>query len=129
VSGTKESTCGGHSGVGEELRALVLTALDRIGPVLDRIRDEQAAPGRPSEATCAVCPVCAVLAALHGERPELAARLAEQATGLLTVLRAALEEGAPAPADPPPSRAQPSPGHPAARRVEHIRVDRPAHRC
>jgi hypothetical protein len=40
-----------------------------------------------------VCPVCAVITVLRGERSELAARLAEQATGLLAVLRAAIAEG------------------------------------
>jgi hypothetical protein len=119
VTATEQESCGGHPGIGEELRALVLTALDRIGPVLDRIRDEQSAPGRPSDGTCAVCPVCAVIAALRGERPELATRLAEQAAGLLAVLRAALEEGAPAPADAPAESAPPS-----GRRVQHIKVDR-----
>jgi hypothetical protein len=115
----QESTCAGHPGIGEELSALVLAALDRIGPVLDRFREEQAPPGRLSEGTCAFCPVCAVLAALRGERPELAARLAEQAAGLVAVLRAALEEGAPAAADQQAESAPPS-----GRRVQHIRVDR-----
>ncbi|OLT09964.1 hypothetical protein BJF78_29675 [Pseudonocardia sp. CNS-139] len=118
MTATAEETCGRHDTLGEELRALVLTALDRVGPVLDRLREEPATPGRGS---CAACPVCAVLAALRGERPELAVRLAEQAAGLLAVLRAALDDEAPAPADPPPPA--------AARRVQHIHVDRPASRC
>jgi hypothetical protein len=115
-----QETCGEHGALGDELRATVLAAIDRIGPVLDRMRAEPAAPpGRPAP-TCASCPVCAVIAALRGERPELAARLAEHAAGLLAVLRAALDEGAPAPAGPPPA----SP--PAAgRRVQHIYIDRP----
>ena len=125
-----ETTCGAHAGLGEELRALVLTAIDRIGPALDRLRDEASdSPARPTGSTCAVCPVCAVIAALRGERPELALRLAEQAAGLLAALRAALEEGGPAGAPeagpPPPEEAPSQP----ARRVQHIRVDRPARRC
>jgi hypothetical protein len=113
-------TCGQHGAPAEELRTLVLAAIDRIGPVLDRMRTEPA-DAAPTASTCAVCPVCAVIAALRGERPELAARLAEQAAGLLTVLRAALEESGPAPAAPPTAD-----GGSGTRRVQHIRVDRPA---
>jgi hypothetical protein len=65
--------------------------------------------------------VCAVLAALRGERTELSIRLAEHASGLLAVLRAALEEGDPAgsrsPAPPPPTS-------PSGRTVQHIPVVR-----
>jgi hypothetical protein len=118
----RETSCGGHAGLSDELRALALTSIDRIAPVLDRMRDEAAPPqgARPAP-SCALCPVCAVISALRGERPELAARLAEQAAGLLAVLRAALEEGegAPAPAEPSSETAPP-----AGRRVQHIRVDR-----
>jgi hypothetical protein len=107
--------CGGHEGIGEDLRTLALAALDRIDPVLDRLRAE---PATEAPETCASCPVCAVIAALRGERPELAVRLAEHGAGLVAVLRTALQEGAAAPAatdltDPPP-----------ARRVQRIRVDR-----
>jgi hypothetical protein len=115
-----QSTCDGHAGLGDELRALALAAIDRIGPVLDRMRDDPPRPqGGQTPSTCAVCPVCAVLAALRGERPELAGRLAEQATGLLAVLRAAIEEGTPPPAEPPRETAPP-----AGRRVQRIRVER-----
>jgi hypothetical protein len=122
--------CDGHEGVGEELRVLALTALDRIDPVLDRLCAEpgsaepgsaepgSAEPGSEAPGTCASCPVCAVIAALRGERPELVVRLAEHAAGLVSVLRAALDEGGTAPAaahvaDPPP-----------ARRVQRITVER-----
>lgn len=112
---TAPEGCGGHEGIGEDLRTLALAALDRIDPVLDRLRAE---PVSEAAETCASCPVCAVIAALRGERPELAVRLAEHAAGLVAVLRTALEEGAAAPAtkdvtDPPP-----------ARRVQRIRVER-----
>jgi hypothetical protein len=122
ADGTGRDACGEHGALGDELRALVLAAMDRIGPVLDRVRTEPAgSPGQPAASACAVCPVCAVIAALRGERPELAARLAEQAAGLLAVLRAALEEDPPAPAGPPPESTPSS-----SRRVQHIHVDRPA---
>lgn len=101
------TSCSGHNGLSSELRAVVLLALERLAPVLER------AGAEPSDgpSSCASCPVCAVLAALRGERPELAVRLAEQATGLVTALRAALEEEA------APSRAP-------ARPVQHIHVVR-----
>lgn len=91
--------CDAHPGASAELRALARTALDRIEPVLDRLRIEPPTPV-PAE-TCAACPLCALLAVLRGERPELVQRLAEQLGGLVTVLRAALEESA---APEPPQR-------------------------
>ncbi len=107
--------CGGHAGLPGELRAVVLLALERIGPLLERVATEPST----GPSSCVNCPVCAVLAALRGERPELAVRLAEQASGLIEVLRAALDEGNPG-APPPP------PGPPAAptRTVQYIRIDR-----
>ena len=74
--------CAAHAGASAELRALARTALDRIEPVLDRLRIEPPTP--MSAETCAVCPLCALMAALRGERPELVQRLAEQLGGLVT---------------------------------------------
>jgi hypothetical protein len=115
---TAAGGCGGHAVIGEEFRVLALTALDRIDPVLDRLRREPADDDAPE--TCASCPVCAVIAALRGERPELAVRLAEHAAGLVAVLRAALEEGAPAPT------AEDANDRPPPRRVQRITVERQA---
>jgi hypothetical protein len=115
VSGT--GGCGDHSGLSAELRAFALSALDRVEPLLERLRVEPA--GRTPE-TCASCPVCALLAALRGDHPELAGRLATHAAGLVAVLRTALEEGAPASAGAPPD---PGPAEPD-RRVQHIPIDR-----
>jgi hypothetical protein len=112
--------CGGHAGLPGELRALVLLALDRIAPLLERVGSEPVS----GAATCANCPVCAVLAALRGERPELAVRLAEQASGLLAVLRTALEEGDPGP-HPEPAAPPPPPARPVQRiHVERVRSPR-----
>lgn len=119
-----------HASLATELRAVLLLAAERLGPLLDRARDGSA----PAD-TCGVCPVCAVLALLRGERSEMAVRLADQAAGLLTVLRTALAEGDPSAwstwstwsagsARPAwaPSAQQPG----SERRVQHIPVDRPA---
>jgi hypothetical protein len=92
------TACGGHSRLSGELRAVVLLALERFAPVLERVGAEPAT----GPSSCASCPVCALLAALRGERPELAVRFAEHATGLVTALRAVLEEDvAPAPSPAP----------------------------
>ncbi|TWF74135.1 hypothetical protein FHX44_1114 [Pseudonocardia hierapolitana] len=112
---TAADGCGGHEGIGEDLRVLALAALERLDPVLDRLRAE---PESDPPETCASCPICAVIAALRGERPELAVRLAEHATGLVAVLRAALEAGGPAPAAADVTE------RPPARRVQRIRVER-----
>jgi hypothetical protein len=115
---TAADGCGSHGVIGEEFRVLALTALDRIDPVLDRLRSEPADDGAPQ--MCASCPVCAVIAALRGERPELAVRLAEHAAGLVAVLRAALDEGARVPA------ADDATDRPPPRRVQRITVERQA---
>jgi hypothetical protein len=115
---TAADGCGGHEGIGEDLRVLAMAALDRIDPVLDRLRTAGGEPVSDASDTCASCPICAVIAALRGERPELAVRLAEHAAGLVAVLRTALEEGAPAPA------AADAAERPPARRVQRIRVER-----
>lgn len=107
---------GCHAGLPAELLALATVAMDRLEPVLDRLRAEPVTA--PSDAPCAVCPVCAVIAALRGERPELAVRLAEQAAGLLTALRAVLEDDV--------SALAPEPGTtPGGRTVQHIHIVRP----
>jgi hypothetical protein len=108
--------CGGHPEIGEELRAIAVAVLDRVDPLLERLRSEPAAAADAT--TCASCPVCALLAALRGERPELAVRLAEHTAGLVAVLRAALGEGT---APPDPAQEPPS-----SRRVQHIHVERQA---
>lgn len=113
-----------HASLATELRAVLLLAAERLGPLLDRAREGS----EPAGETCAVCPVCAVLALLRGERSEMAERLADQAAGLLTVLRTALAEGDPA-AWSTWADWVPTPADPAAadvRRVQHIPVDRPA---
>ena len=101
----------GCAGLPADLRAVILLALERITPFLERLSTEPAT----GAASCVTCPVCAVLAALRGERPELAVRLAEHASTLVTVLCAALEEGNP-PASPEAAR--------PTRTVQQIHVER-----
>jgi hypothetical protein len=125
MSGAEDRCAGHHDGLDAELRALARAALDRLAPILDRVRSAPVGEASAGTQPCAVCPVCAVIAALRGERVELAVRLAEHLSGLLAVLRTALDEGAggpePAP-DPPP------PAETGRRVVQRIPVTRTAPR-
>ncbi|MGE3287979.1 MAG: hypothetical protein AB7J32_18040 [Pseudonocardia sp.] len=114
------TSCEGHAALPAEFRALLNGALDRIEPVVERIRVQQrSAPGdrageaggvgsaggsngaggpngavpMGSAAACGVCPICALVAVLRGERSELAAKAADHMAGLMAVLRMALDEG------------------------------------
>jgi hypothetical protein len=63
------------------------------------------------------CPVCAILALIRRERPELANRLAAHVSELAAALRDAVtDEG--------PVTRQPAADPRAARRVQHVPVDR-----
>jgi len=84
--------CGGHDALAEELRAYATGALDLLEPWINQVREAAPQPGG-TPVTCASCPLCALMALLRGERSEMAVRIADQAAGLLTVLRAALAEG------------------------------------
>jgi hypothetical protein len=109
----------------EELRLLLDALAERAEPLLNRLAT--APTGEPTgehgdqhtPATCGWCPLCAGMAVLRGERPELAVRAAEHATGLLSVLRAALADREPRPAQP-----QPGADEPVHERVQHITVRR-----
>lgn len=109
--------CGTHAGLGAELRAVAVLLLDRLGPVLE---------GAQQSSTCSVCPVCAAVALFRGERPELAVRLAEHASGFLDALQTALREGNGMPA---PGGDAPQPPPAPTRRVQHIPVVREAAAC
>ena len=99
----------GHiPGVGPSCGRSPCTALDRLEPVLARLRTEPstaAADRRPAR----LPDLRACWPLLRGERPELAVTVAEQLGGLLAVLRTALEEGDPAAARRTRSRAAPAP--------------------
>lgn len=118
-----EDGCAGHAGLGAEVRGIAVAVLDRLEPALDRVRAGGAAA---PDGTCGVCPVCLVLGAIRRDHPELAERVAEQAASMLAVLRAALEEGdpAPGPATDPAAAAPTGPAPDPARRVQRIPVER-----
>ena len=87
-----EARCGGHEALVDELRAHAAGFLNLLEPWINQVRDAPPSPGG-TPVTCASCPLCALMALLRGERSEMAVRVAEQAAGLLAVLRAALAEG------------------------------------
>ena len=89
--------------------------IDQARRVLDALRDTMGETD-PSDdvhsSDCRWCPICQVAAVVRGERPEVAAALADVLTATATALRtfAAATEGSTAPAaaddaqedDPPP---------------------------
>jgi hypothetical protein len=87
-----EERCGGHDALAQELREYATGALNLLEPWINQVRETPPGTGE-TPATCATCPLCALMALLRGERSEMAVRLAEQAAGLVAVLRAALAEG------------------------------------
>lgn len=83
--------------IAEELRMLLEATASRAEGYLNGLGaaagDDAAGTGRRStSASCGWCPVCAVVSIVQGERPELTARLTEQLTGLVTLLRQTLTE-------------------------------------
>ncbi|ASR35388.1 hypothetical protein BAY61_10700 [Prauserella marina] len=114
----------------EEIRLLIDMVVERAGPWLDGLlasghgsgTGAEHGPARPRG--CDWCPLCAVVAIARGERPELAARLAEQAAQLVALLRAVLadrwepQEGVHMPGFSPSPRPEPEPeGGPEVQRV------------
>jgi hypothetical protein len=100
----------------EELRLLLGVLAERAEPWLNRLATAPDGAAEHTPATCGWCPLCAGLAVIRGERPELAVRAAEHASGLLAVLRAALAER-PASASSKPA-ADPEPGSSAESAAE-----------
>ncbi|GAB3477261.1 hypothetical protein GCM10027521_09470 [Amycolatopsis cihanbeyliensis] len=126
----------------EEIRLLVELVVERAAPWLDglvaaghggtdggehRQREAEEEPAGPT--TCGWCPLCAVVAVARGERPEFAARLLDQATQLVALLRAVLadrwepEQGVHMPGFRPDAGAEPA-GQDAGQRVQRIAVHR-----
>lgn len=121
----------------DEIRLLVDLIVERAAPWLDSLAEEGHGagagedhtggddPGGTGEAERGWCPLCAVLAICRGERVDVAARVVDQLTQLLALLRAVLadrwhpHEGVHMPGSPAPrparDRREPS-------RVQHVPV-------
>jgi hypothetical protein len=107
--------------IAEELKLLLGVLAERAEPWLNRLAT---APddAEHTQATCGWCPVCAGMAVLRGERPELAVRAAEHASGLLAVLRASLAERPTA--EPKPEAEPEHAEEPQPERVQKIAIRR-----
>ncbi|MFI6028406.1 hypothetical protein [Amycolatopsis magusensis] len=127
-----ETTTGAHS-LAEELRLLIELVVERAAPWLDGVvaagHDENATGHQEPSGSCGWCPLCAVVSLARGERPEIAARVLEQAAQLVALLRAVLadrwapEEGVHMPGYTPP-RPEPPSGATGPARVQHVPVRR-----
>jgi hypothetical protein len=112
---------GPDTALARELVALALVALDRLDPLLARLRAAVVdGPAREAGGGAPGCVVCATLAVVRAERPELAGRLAARATDLAAALRAALTEHAEAAT----ATSATATDAPSARAVQRIPVDR-----
>ncbi|QFU88009.1 hypothetical protein [Amycolatopsis sp. YIM 10] len=119
-----------HS-LAEELRLLVELVVERAAPWLDGViaagHDEAGHPEPERSGGCGWCPFCAIVSLARGERPEIAARVLEQAAQLVALLRAVLadrwapEEGVHMPGFAPRPEPRAETG---ATRVQHVPVRR-----
>ena len=98
-----------HGDLVEELRLLMETVLERAEPALRRAASDM---DQPEFAGCTWCPVCAIAALMRGEHHEMATKIAEHGTAIVTVLREALA-GVPVDPSQPEPRPQPGPPQPA----------------
>ena len=119
----------GHGDLGPELRQLAQTILDRIDPAVRSMAALAAARSGDEPGKCQQvwCPFCALAALATGEEHPLLSVIAEHSVGLLTVVRAVLEESDAAarqsgtdPDQPPPDPPEvPPPGN---GRYQHIPI-------
>lgn len=113
----------------EEVRLLVELVVERASPWLERVVDE--GHGVEEAGACGWCPLCAVVGLARGERPDIAAKVVENAAQLVALLRAVLadrwepDEGVHMPGFRPPSRSRQA-GEEGGR-VQHVPV-RPSER-
>lgn len=142
--------CTDHAALADELRDYITGTLNLIEPWIEQVRERHPESGAANptgaasegagvggaaasadQAGCTACPLCAVLTVLRGGRSDLAARMAEQASGLVAILRTALDEGigrgaaSSSPPEPgaPPGSADPAPSD-EHRDVQRIQVNR-----
>lgn len=111
--------------IAEELKLLLGVLAERAEPWLNRwaaAAPDGAGSAEHTPATCGWCPLCAGMAMVRGERPELAVRAAEHASGLIAVLRASLAERPPA--EPKPAAEPEAEPAPEPERVQKITIRR-----
>lgn len=104
----------------DELRALLDAVASRAQEYLQGIDVEQQGAECSSGAPCGWCPLCAAMSFARGQRPDLSARLGEQVTGLVALLRQVVEEQRPAAG----ADAGAEPSSTSSSGVQHIAVQR-----
>jgi hypothetical protein len=120
AQGGTEADRAARERLAREARVTATTLLDWVGTRVEgaattgTTRPEGTRP-RQSPGPCGWCPVCALVAAVRGEQPELTAHLAEQASGLLIVLRLLIQSHA----HDHPAHEQPASQHPAHEQPVH----------
>ena len=121
----------GHGDIGLELRQLAQTILDRLDPAVRSMAALAAARSGDEPGKCQQvwCPFCALAALATGEQHPLLAVIAEHSVGLLTVVRAVLDDAdATGGRQPDPDEVQPPPEPPEVPpsgngRYQHIPID------
>ncbi len=111
---------GTHPDVGPELRRLARSILDGLDPALRAVA-AMAVASDPGKCQQVWCPVCALAALINGEQHPLLAVIGEHSVGLLTVIRA-LIDNADAATEPPPPDGGPGGSEAPRRGYEHIPV-------
>lgn len=108
----------------EEIRLLVEMVVERAAPWLEGIisAGHGSSSAESGESGCGWCPLCAIVGVVRGERPEFAARLIEQATQVIALLRAVLADRWEPEAGVHMPGFQPQPREPKSERVQHIPV-------
>ncbi|MGX9792222.1 hypothetical protein [Mycobacterium sp. MMS18-G62] len=120
---------GSHPELGPELRQLAQMILDRLDPAVRLAAARAAGSGDgPGKCQQVWCPVCALAALVAGEQHPLLNVIAEHSVGLLTVIRA-MVENVETPPEPPPQSPPPDAGPggdepppPGPGRYQHIPV-------
>lgn len=90
----RASATDGAARLGQELKLLVEEIVEH-SPWLDPVaatHDAAAADSSPSGNRCGWCPLCAAVELARGERPEMTARVLDQSTQLVALLRAVLAD-------------------------------------
>ena len=124
------ATAAGHGDIGPELRQLAQTILDRLDPAVRSMAALAAARSGDEPGKCQQvwCPFCALAALATGEQHPLLAVIAEHSVGLLTVVRAVLDDADATGGGRPTRTVQPPPEPPEAPpsgngRYQHIPIN------
>lgn len=115
----------GHGDLGPEFRVLAQTILERLDPAVRSMAALAAARSDDEPGKCQQvwCPFCALAAVAAGEEHPLLTVIAEHGVGLLTVIRAILDDSdSPAQPEAKDDDVPPDPPRPGNGRYQHIPI-------